>query len=345
MATTTNYWKLGLFVVAAIAGLIAIAVWLGVRHLDRPRLTTYTYFDEPVTGLSVGSVVSFRGMPIGEVTRIRAAGTTGQQDNRFIEVECAIDVEALFQLQLRDPTDFDPANPRIPDDLRARLERSFVTGLASIQTDYYDVALYPPPDYGFVLPFPQLTVHSVRSTSATVEEGVASIVQRMPMLLDRATKLVDTLDHSITDADVPGLARRARALVDRVDDAFARFEQQQLTEQATGALDEARSAVRKFTAFLDDLSDEEGALHELLHAGRGVADDLRDVLATMQLDDTARAVRLAGGELQGLGGDLRDVVPALRELLARTDRLLDLLERDPGALLRGREPPSDPRRR
>ena len=41
MATsTTNHWKLGLFVLTGLVALMTVAVWFGAKHFEKKVLTT-----------------------------------------------------------------------------------------------------------------------------------------------------------------------------------------------------------------------------------------------------------------------------------------------------------------
>src|SRR5699024_10296124 len=73
VASKTNHWKLGLFVVAALAIALATVVALGLRRLNRAADPLVTYFDESVQGLDVGSPVKFRGVTLGNVQSISVA--------------------------------------------------------------------------------------------------------------------------------------------------------------------------------------------------------------------------------------------------------------------------------
>ena len=86
---TANHWKLGLFVVLGVGTALGAAIWLSASDFSE-RKVFVTYFDEPVHGLSVGSPVTFRGVPIGSVTRIAVA-----PDRRHVEVTSEIRADRL----------------------------------------------------------------------------------------------------------------------------------------------------------------------------------------------------------------------------------------------------------
>ena len=135
MSAKTNQWKLGLFVVAGIAGVIAALAWLGLERFEREVRLAYTYFDEPVDGLDPGAPVKLRGVQIGEVVEIKIA-----ENRKHIEVKAELYVDALVRIGF-----LDPDNPRLwpepflPPELplRAQLVSSLLTGISFIEVDFY----------------------------------------------------------------------------------------------------------------------------------------------------------------------------------------------------------------
>ncbi|HWO09338.1 MAG TPA: MlaD family protein, partial [Polyangiaceae bacterium] len=70
MATGTNHYKLGLFVLLGMAVALAFVITLGARNWNAATVRYVSYFDESVQGLEVGSPVKFRGVTVGRVAII-----------------------------------------------------------------------------------------------------------------------------------------------------------------------------------------------------------------------------------------------------------------------------------
>ena len=66
MGVKTNYFRLGLFVVAAIAAAIASILILLGPSLGKPYAEMETYFQFSISGLEVGAPVKFRGIQVGD---------------------------------------------------------------------------------------------------------------------------------------------------------------------------------------------------------------------------------------------------------------------------------------
>jgi phospholipid/cholesterol/gamma-HCH transport system substrate-binding protein len=71
METRANYVLVGSCVLGAIACIVAFIFWLGASRVNTHEETYYTYFNGSVAGLSPGSPVRYRGVPVGTVALIR----------------------------------------------------------------------------------------------------------------------------------------------------------------------------------------------------------------------------------------------------------------------------------
>ena len=67
METRASYLLVGSFVLLLVIGLAGFVVWLGKVQLDQAFTRYDIFFTGNVSGLRVGSTVSYRGVPVGEV--------------------------------------------------------------------------------------------------------------------------------------------------------------------------------------------------------------------------------------------------------------------------------------
>ena len=70
METRASYVVVGAFVFGLLAAVLGFVVWLGKLELDHQANAYRIGFSGTVTGLSVGSPVRYRGIPVGQVTGI-----------------------------------------------------------------------------------------------------------------------------------------------------------------------------------------------------------------------------------------------------------------------------------
>jgi len=289
MATTaTNHWKLGLFVVLGIGATLGALFWLGARRFRRESFPAVSFFDESVQGLDVGSPVKFRGVTVGTVSDITVA-----PDHRHVQVTSNIYVDALVRLGLRThaPTSEEEfIDPR----LRVQLASAGITGVRFIQTDFFDPERYPPPQLPFSPPWNY--VPSAPSTLKNVEESAVELLNRLPLLADRAKDTLTDMRKTLGSID------RLAADLGAEDGSFNR------------ALQELRAAAARADRALDE-------------AKLGAT--------TASVRDSAASIGQAAAGVSDAREELQTSLVALREALESVRALADSLERDPSVLLRG----------
>ncbi len=88
MAARSTKFKVGLFVTMGVFLIAGLIVWLGASTYFRQAKRYVTYFNESVQGLSVDSLVKYRGVTIGRVESIGVA-----PDYKLIEVVMQINFQ------------------------------------------------------------------------------------------------------------------------------------------------------------------------------------------------------------------------------------------------------------
>lgn len=140
-----NYAKIGLVILLGAAAVFGTLVYLGGAGSGENLIYAETYSDNPVSGLSVGSEVNFRGVKVGEVKGITFVGqeydVADEQDARQILI-----VLALHARHIKTRGDFsgEESLKRFVDQgLRATVTSSGITGLSRIELNYPKAELPP----------------------------------------------------------------------------------------------------------------------------------------------------------------------------------------------------------
>lgn len=255
---------------------------------------------------------SVQGLDVGSPVKFRGVpiGSVAQisiaPDRRHVEVTSEVDLDALVKLGFGEVT---LEEGIMPLDLRAQLNYLGITGLMFLQIDRFDPDELLSPELPFEPPWNYFP--STPSRLKSVEEAVMEGLNRLP----------------------------------------------ELEEQAAAALAEAEDTLASVRMLIEPLGEGEGGMAPLIAQLEEAATSLEAAAASLDraiqqadlggtstsIREAADAVAEAAHEATGLGGELRDDLVSLREALQSVRALADYLERDPGALLRGRSPGSGPR--
>ena len=147
MSKQANPTKVGAFILIGAGILVLTIALLGSASLFSRPVTMILYFRDSVNGLVVGSPVKYKGVSIGQVTKISLAWTKGS-DALLIPViieidENAIQAEGDGGLPLTNPARLRQA---VDNGLRGTLEtESLVTGRLYVALDVFPKA--EPPTY------------------------------------------------------------------------------------------------------------------------------------------------------------------------------------------------------
>ncbi|MFQ5515052.1 MAG: MlaD family protein [Myxococcota bacterium] len=297
MARRIDRWKLGLFAVLGMGLAFLALLWLGTAGFGGRTIEVVSYFNESVQGLDVGSAVKFRGVRIGHVSRIAIA-----PDRRHVEVASELDLGALERLGLGTTEAEALEGGILPLDLRVRLVSLGITGLKFLEVDIFDPATLSTAE----LPFepPPNYLPATPSLLKSAEEGLTDLLNRFPELEQQAMNTLHSAEETLDSV---------RAAVEPFAHEEAGVKNLLLRlEEAVASLDAAASSFDR--------------------ALQGT-----DVAATTEaIRVAAQAVADAASEATGLGSELRDDLVVVRELLQSLNAFAEVLERDPGALLRGR---------
>ncbi|MEO0649589.1 MAG: MlaD family protein [Planctomycetota bacterium] len=330
----TNQWKLGLFVAVALALGFAGLVFFGANRLNRESFPIVTYFGESVEGLDVGSPVKFRGVQLGRVKEITFA--PNQKD---VQVTCEIFLETVQRLGLRDSAP--DANIELSlelEGLRLQLVRSGITGVAFLEADIFDTEKIVDAEYDFELPWN--FVPSQPSVLRSIETGLEETLDTLPDVLADTRNAIQTFEQTLSEARVAEVSDEILATL-----ASARGLSDDIREAGAGELvGETRELVRSYQAVASDIS----AGVETLSTSLGRIDGL---IATVEADlnraglseavdavrDAARNIGSAASDGSALTLELRQELRTAGETLESLRRLIDLLERDPSVLIKGRK--------
>ena len=190
-----NYFRLGLFVLAAIGTLIALILVFGSGQIFQKTFEVETYIKQSVTGLDKGASVRFRGVKVGQVISVGLTGEIYESNIPLTERKEYVIVRMLIN---GDPKHLlGDVNILVAANLRARVKTMGITGVNYIEFDfnnedhdYADLAFSWKPQYP-VIP-------SIPSPADEIFSGLQKVVSNLSTLnLTDTQKRFDQLVNNL----------------------------------------------------------------------------------------------------------------------------------------------------
>ena len=185
-----NYFRLGVFVLAAIGVLIAVILIFGSGQLFKKSFMIETYIKQSVTGLDTGAAVRFRGVKIGQVTEIGLSGDIYEQDIPFHDRHQYVVVRMQI---LGETVNEDLIKEFVKNNLRAQVKSQGITGVNYIEFNFTPVAeSYPPLPYEWKSKYP--VIPSLPNQADQIIEGIQKLIDGLNQVnIDGTQKKFDAL--------------------------------------------------------------------------------------------------------------------------------------------------------
>jgi ABC-type transporter Mla subunit MlaD len=294
--------KIGLLVVLGSAAAVALALFVGAATTHKKTIAYTTFFNEAVTGLDVGAAVKARGVSVGRVGDIGFA-----PDHKMVEVRMDLETAAL------DRFGGSQSLLAVHPNLRAQLASQGLTGSRFVSLDFLDPSAEPPPPLSFTPP--DRYVVATKSQQKSIEDSVTKA-------MDGLANLVDTMSREgLSEKTVAAMSSVNKVLSD-VDQVVAEVDRRRIVGHVAATIDQVGLAVREVDRVLDRVEGDAGLIATTQRSLSSFAEVGRNATgATRDLDQTL--------------GEIREAAAAVRLLASE-------LEREPDALLKGREKASAP---
>lgn len=321
----------GAFVVGAIALVVAGLLLFGGGRFFTERVAWVTYFPGSVKGLRVGAPVNFRGVTIGEVTRIQVL--YDDQDGSML-------IPVVFEVLPQQVTVMDQAGGQrgehaelgdlIKRGLRAQLQvDSLVTGLLSVDLDFHPGA--PPRLVGIadtaLSKYPELP--AIPSQMEELQQSFGVVMQEVPGLLKDVRGLLGQVASDNTAGKVDKILEDVAQFTDTLDRAAPAIDRLVArTEQSVASVQETADVTRQIlTANHEAIDATITSLQATVAAVRRMADQVNNLVAENRQglrDFTETGLY----EITGLAQDAQRMVNQIT-------RVTEQLERDPARFLLG----------
>ena len=315
METRASYVTVGAFAILLLAGGLFLAIWFGGVRVDQETRPFLIEFQGAVDGLSTGSPVRYRGVPVGTVSDIRI-----DPDNvELIRVDIEVD-----------------ADVPIKKDMYAVLQAQGLTGIGFIQIEG-GTAAAEELEATDEQPVPRIPARS--SALSKVFETAPEIADRLVVVIARVEEFLSEENEQAFRMLLANLAQVSTALADRSDDIDATI------SGASASVAELQKAATEVAPLLQEAS-------ATLATVRGTAVGLDNEVARLSgsLAEAGNRIAATAGELEGMLADARpgmkdftntglyeltQFLVEARFLVANIDRVMRQIDRDPSQFLFG----------
>lgn len=296
METRSNHILVGGVVLTLVVAVLAFIIWLSQASGNATKEYD-VFFKQAVDGLAKGSVVSFSGVPVGQVESINLEPATPE----FVRV----------RISVREETP-------VLQGTTATIEGVGFTGVSQIQLDGAVKNAPPiaqPGPYGVpVIP--------------TKPGALGQLLNSAPELLERISTLTERLTELLSDRNQASIA----GILDNVETISRSIADR--SPEIAGALAEARIAIKQAGEAAERVGRLADSTDRMVNEdGRPLVADLRQTIKAAQSSmDTLNATlsdarpgvqaltRQTLPEVGQLVRDLRDTTAALRSITNRVDQ-------------------------
>lgn len=228
-----RYARIGFTVVVGVVAIAATLIYIGGFGGKDMEVLVESYYDSPVSGLSVGSSVNFRGLKIGEVrdimmVRPRSADFSVSEIQR-IRMVLALDLRRMGHRVRPDEDEIvRMLESYVSHGLRATVSASGVTGLSRIELNMRPdcpiaTSLGWTPRYTVIPPAPSLiesfSVAATRVMNQINKMNFVDVWSNVSSVVESASHVMGNLD-TLLESQRAGLG----SIVDSVDAAASRLD-------------------------------------------------------------------------------------------------------------------------
>ncbi|HEX7551214.1 MAG TPA: MlaD family protein [Candidatus Methylomirabilis sp.] len=308
MSKRASPTAIGAFVVGAVALIVVGVLIFGSGQFFQHPLRYVMFFDSSVEGLNVGAPVRFRGVKIGQVSRIEA-----QWGAQWIEVIVDIDSRTLRGGREHSVKEFQEGFEQAikKNGLRAQLRsESLLTGQLFVAVDLFPDT--PIKLSGLDPSFPEIPV--VPTTLQVFQQRVEKVLESLaslplPQLFESATKAVEAINQVASSDDLRKALQTTSSLLKHVESVAEALSVQM--DPLLAAIQEAADSTR--TAVTEVSRDARKLLTEL-------DSDARTLNALLL--DAQRVVQKTEGEIGSIGSSVRGTIEEARAALGVVDGTL-----------------------
>ncbi len=298
----------GIFTFAGVVLLILLLFFLGIGSVFERYGEFVTQFTESVQGLSVGSPVKYRGVPIGTVSRIDI-----YPENNKIIVYMKVMRKAFPGFREAGvPALNSHFSNEVKQGLRCRLEyTSLATGMRYIEFDYFGQNEQTSDrEPGIALEKDQLFIPSLPSRMENLFKTFSASLERISRvrfeeISDNIVQNLVQMNKFLNDPELKSAIQHIEKSAESLDSVLATVSGTLTAER----IDRTTLALERDLELLGDLAQQFSGVMER-----------------------------TSGDAADMKSDAANTLEKLNSTLDNLNELIEMLRSDPGSLLRGKQP-------
>jgi ABC-type transporter Mla subunit MlaD len=355
MDARPHYFKIGIFVLVAVVLIVVAIILFSAGLFAQNRLYIESYFAEPITGLSEGSQVEFRGVVIGRVEQIGFVGSVYKLEPNtpaFVKYASYVRVvSAVFRKKLPEMNNqqVEAVLQRMVErGLRVRVSTNILTEQAYLEIDFLDPNRFPVEPVPWVSQYP--VIPSAPAQLTTIKNSLDRILGEIQSidfrgLVSSLDRLFTSLNTAIAEARLAELSTEARGLLrvgreklDALDTATLNADMERLLASLNRAVTDANIPALSQDAqrLMAQWRTTSTHLEQLLAPPPGVARaaNVPEVIARLNqtIVQLNKLLAAESSEITAVLADFRNTIDRLNDLIMK-------LEENPSELLFSRPPP------
>ena len=320
----TNKFKLGLFVIFSIIVLIAAVFCMGLFDQLQPKAHMYTLVGESVQGLTVGSSVKYKGVPIGNVSDIII-----QVDTNDIRIDIEVDLTKIQKRtqntitgtsELSQEQFFEYLRKGTERGLACRIEPDGITGSKYVEINFFDDEKAP-----------------VSKRQAELQNGIIFMPSTPSMMANLRTNMFEILT-SIAAIDFKTISKQTSELLERANQTLDRAKLDELSANANEVIRKLDTTVTNLNQTLDKHQMQKAIqnIEDSLRSIRALADQVSKTVDKASLDETSADFRELAKSLRESSDSLQTSLRKANDTMDSLTDLIQYLNDNPSSLLRGR---------
>lgn len=203
---SASYAKIGFIVILGLAAIVATVAYFGGWADGSDEILIETYYNYPVSGLSAGSPITFRGVKVGSVKEVSFVGryypAANEADREKIHIVFSVDTDLMGLGRYASAEH--SLEQKVKLGLRATVRSNGITGLSRLELDYPRTPHDPAPISWIprnimIPPAPSMFENFADSLTRTVNH-----LNRMnlPALGSNLTEIVESTAKLTSDLDI-----------------------------------------------------------------------------------------------------------------------------------------------